>query len=511
MSKKSLHINVEKPPTIVSKEQELTVISKEAAYYKYALDQSSIVAITDIKGTIEYINEMFCTISKYSEEELIGQNQSIVNSGYHSKAFWKEMWVTIGKGDVWQREIKNKAKGGAYYWVDTTIVPFLNDKGKVERYLAIRHDITDKKQKESELEDALKEISDYKYSLDLSALVAVTDSKGAIQYVNEMFCKVSKYPVNELIGKNHNIVNSGYHPKTFWKEMWATIGRGEVWHNEVKNKAKDGTYYWVDTTIVPFLSEKGKPERYLAIRHDITDRKQKDFELANYHKELEQTNENLEKFAYTAAHDMKTPLSSASGLVHLIELELRGKDENKEIANYLNLLKDTLDRSKQLIGGILEYSKTSLVKMEMEWLDLGKLIAKSAGQYGTNEQVVIHIDEGMPTVLFYKTALTQIVDNLLSNAVKFNDKERCEIYFACLEKESCFEVSISDNGTGIAEENREKVFDLFENLKSSNKESSGIGLATVKKILLETNGKIWAETSKSQGAKFVFTINKMGE
>ncbi|KIL79005.1 bifunctional diguanylate cyclase/phosphodiesterase [Bacillus badius] len=130
-----------------------------------------------------------------------------------------------------------------------------------------------------QLESVLKELTDVKYALDQSSIVAATDSRGKILYVNQQFCKISKYEEQELLGEDHRILNSSYHPKEFFKKMWATIGSGKVWRGEVKNKAKDGSYYWVDTTIVPFLNDHGKPYQYVSIRNDISLRKQMEEEL----------------------------------------------------------------------------------------------------------------------------------------------------------------------------------------------------------------------------------------
>ncbi|MEO7982588.1 MAG: ATP-binding protein [Bacteroidota bacterium] len=133
--------------------------------------------------------------------------------------------------------------------------------------------IAEEKSAEEKLQKSLKEISDYKHALDESSIVAITDQEGIIKHVNNNFCRISKYSSGELIGQDHRIINSGYHPKEFIRDLWTTIASGKIWNGELRNKASDGSIYWVDTTIVPFLNESGKPYQYVAIKADITKRK----------------------------------------------------------------------------------------------------------------------------------------------------------------------------------------------------------------------------------------------
>jgi PAS domain S-box-containing protein len=284
-------------------EQQLQNSFKEISDLKAALDEHAIVAITDPQGKITYVNDKFCAISRYAREELLGRDHRLINSGYHSKEFIHNLWTTISHGKVWKGEIKNRAKDGTFYWVDTTIVPFLNKDAKPRQYVAIRADITERKQAEELLKASFKEVEDLKAALDEHAIVAITDPQGKITYVNDKFCAISKYAREELLGQDHRLINSGYHSKEFIRNLWATIMRGRVWKGEIKNRAKDGSFYWVDTTIVPFLNKDDKPRQYVAIRADITERKQAEVRLRESEQRFATMANSIPQLAWIARAD----------------------------------------------------------------------------------------------------------------------------------------------------------------------------------------------------------------
>jgi PAS domain S-box-containing protein len=178
-------------------------------------------------------------------------------------------------------------KDGSRVPVLLSVSALRDPQGQITGFLGIAKDICRQKQAEEKLHQTLQELSDFKYALDEAAIVAITDATGVITYANQRFCEISKYSREELIGTSHRLVNSDFHPKQFFTQMWNRISQGEPWRREIQNRAKDGTYYWVDTTIVPFLDHQGKPIQYLAISTDISSRKQAEFQAESLNNRLQ--------------------------------------------------------------------------------------------------------------------------------------------------------------------------------------------------------------------------------
>ncbi len=196
-------------------------------------------------------------------------------------------------------------QNGECYWLASHDRVFKrNEQGKPIQIIGIAQNITDRKAAELAKQVALREVEFQKFALDQSAIVAITDQQGIITYANDNFCKISQYSREEVLGKTHKFLNSGYHPPSFFKEMWSTIKNGKVWKGEIKNKTKNGEFYWVDTTIVPFLDEQGKPFQYLAIRMDITDRKKFELELSESNQILKAISEAQAKYIIDNNHHL---------------------------------------------------------------------------------------------------------------------------------------------------------------------------------------------------------------
>ena len=400
--------------------------------------------------------------------------------------------------------------------------------------LIIRADITGRKRAEDQLAAYIKENADLKFALDEHAIVAITDPQGKITYVNDKFCVISKYSREELLGQDHRLINSGHHTNEFIRELWTTIKQGKVWKGEIKNKAKDGSFYWVDTTIVPFLTEDGKPRQYVAIRADITERKRVEAvaaRLATERKEarvkihqlnselehrvvertaqLETANKELESFSYSVSHDLRAPLRSIDGFSRIL-LEDFGDKVGAEGRDSLTRVREASQRMARLIDDLLELSRLSRSDMKCLPVNMSTL-----AQTLTDE--LLRAEPGRRATFLIEPDLVAEADarlievvltNLLGNAWKFTAKQNdTRIEFGRTTSEGAPAFFVRDNGVGFDMTYAHKLFGAFQRLHDATDfPGTGIGLTNVQRIIHRHKGRVWAESKINHGATFYFTL-----
>jgi PAS domain S-box-containing protein len=390
----------------------------------------------------------------------------------------------------------------------------------VELWFGTNTDVDELKRAEEQLKASLKEVNDLKSALDEHAIVAITDPQGKITYVNDKFCSISKYSREELVGQDHRIINSRFHSKEFIRELWTTIAHGNVWHGEIKNRAKDGSFYWVDTTIVPFLNEDGKPRQYVAIRADITERKRVQAEILRLNTELEgrvarrtveleAANKELEAFSYSISHDLRAPLRAINGFAGIV-LEEHGPQLPPEARRYLDRVCNGGKRMGELIDDLLSFSRLSRQPLSRQRVDNAQLVEEALAELkpGTNNrQIETRIGE-LPTCQGDPGLLKQVWVNLLSNALKYSrDRAPAIVEAGCEQTNGRTVYFVRDNGVGFDMQYAQKLFGVFQRLHRSDEfEGTGVGLAIVQRIVHRHGGQIWVAAEVDQGATFYFTL-----
>ncbi len=363
---------------------------------------------------------------------------------------------------------------------------------------------------------ALAELDAQKFALDQHAIVAITDVQGTITFVNDKFTEISGYSREELLGQNHRLLNSGYHNKQFFHDMFHTICKGDVWHGEICNKAKDAHLYWVYTTIVPFMSKDGKPERYIAIRADITERKQADDELHKAKEAAESATRQKSEFLANMSHEIRTPMNGIIGMTGLLlDTHLTAKQHN-----YAKTAMDSADALLCIINDILDFSKIEAGKLELEEIpfdlqalteDVAELMALKC-QEKNIEMLLRYKPDCEHFVIGDPGRVRQILLNLLSNAIKFTEKGHILLTVEPFRKHkeiASFRVTIKDTGIGIASDRVDHIFNKFDQEDGSTTRKyggTGLGLTICRQLCTLMQGNILVESEKGKGSTFSFII-----
>jgi PAS domain S-box-containing protein len=325
---------------------------------------------------------------------------------------------------------------------------------------------------ERQLAREVKELSDFKYALDQAAIVATTDVRGRITYVNQKFCEISKYSARELLGQDHRIINSHLHPKSFFEHLWQTIAGGRVWHGEIRNRAKDGAFYWVDTTIVPFLDPTEKPYQYIAIRSDITERK-----LAEEKLREQAALARVGQLAAVVAHEVKNPLAGIRGAMQVMIGRRPPGDPDIGIMREIITRVDAL---ASLIQDLLLFANPRPLRpeaIELRPLMMSAVSSMRRDPIGQNVRVEV---EGPDAALTGDGELLRAAFfNLFLNAAQAMDGSG-DIQVTLTPDTDSIRIDIRDEGPGIPADVRERVFEPFFTTKARG---GGLGLSIVRRTV----------------------------
>lgn len=356
-----------------------------------------------------------------------------------------------------------------------------------------------------------------KSAIDEAAIVAITDKNGKITYVNEKFCAISKYSREELIGNTHRIINSHTHAPEFFVNMWKMISTGKVWDGEIRNRAKDGSYYWVHTTIVPFLDKAGAPKQFVAVRYEITERKNAEEQLKIYAKKLEISNKELEDFASVAAHDLQEPLRKIQSFSDRLKLKTK-EILTGDSLEYVNRIQNSAERMQVLINDLLTYSRVTTKASPFSLVDLNQVLSQVISDLEvriekTSGQVVF---DTLPSIEVDPTQMYQLFQNIINNALKFSQpgispvvkiESKILSESSLAKKGKACLISISDNGIGFDERYLDRIFTIFQRLHGRHEfEGTGIGLAVCRKIVDRHGGSLTARSSLGHGSTFLISL-----
>ncbi len=360
------------------------------------------------------------------------------------------------------------------------------------------------------------ELDNQKMALDEHAIVSIADVGGIITYVNDRFCSVSGYSRDELLGRNHRIIKSGEHPESFFEELWGTISSGKVWHGEIKNAAKDGTYYWVASTIVPFLNADGRPYQYIAVRTDITADKENEVALKLASAEAESATKAKSEFLASMSHEIRTPMTGILGYSDML-LDERLSPENAEM---VSKIKEATTSLLTIINDILDISKIEAGKLEIEKIDFRPTkivndVAQLFRQSGAADKrdkllITTEIPDDFPDMIHADpTRLRQVLVNLVGNAVKFT--EQGSVTLKCIHDADhlMLHYEITDTGIGIDDDSQAKLFGDFVQADASisrQYQGTGLGLAICKRLVELMGGEIGVKSQQGMGSTFWFNL-----
>ena len=368
-----------------------------------------------------------------------------------------------------------------------------------------------------EREATRRALDDQKFALDQHAIVSMTDVRGTITYANDRFCGISGYARDALLGQNHRIIGSGAHDKAFFEDMWATIAGGRVWHGEICNRNINGTLYWVNATIVPLLGDQGQVMQYIAIRTDITARKEAERAMIAAKEAAEEASRVKSDFLANMSHEIRTPMNGVIGMTDLV-LDTELTADQRE---YLGIVKSSADALLQIVNDILDFSKIEAGRMRLETIGFSleevlrdTIRSLAVRGHQKNLELLLQLAPGVPDRLIGDPGrLRQIIVNLVGNAIKFTETGEVELGVRLADEQptanATIAFSVRDTGIGIAPDKLQSIFESFSQADSSTTRrygGTGLGLTISSQLVTMMGGSIQLESAVGVGSTFSFTL-----
>lgn len=501
---------------------DLKMAQEKANTYLNALDQAAIVAITDAKGKIIFANDKFSNISGFSIEELIGKDHRILNSGHHSKEFFKNMWQTIVSGHPWHGEVCNKDKNGRLYWVDTTIVPTLTMDGEVIQYVAIRYEITQKKMAELELLEAKNKAEASHKKIEAAEIIGkfgnweLTLRDRSFSY-SKGFSRILDFPEDAQITFEEFISLLLDEDREMLEQaMEETIMTQQPFSFDYRVKLKNGEIKWLRGEGQPINDDRGMPIKLVGTVQDVNDKMKNEIELTAATLRADAATRAKSDFLANMSHEIRTPMNGVIGMCNLLLSNVKDSVQKEQLQIISNCGNTLLD----LINDILDFSKIEAGKIELEnepfnIHDVTHEIIQLMNSRASEKGVAL-LYRNDPTVSSWflgdTTRFRQILTNLISNAVKFTENGSVIVSSKASKKDDGLyeiEFSVKDSGIGISAEVQSKLFSSFSQADASTTRKfggSGLGLAICKGLCEKMGGRIWLESEPGCGSTFSFTM-----
>lgn len=489
-----------------SKRKETEKVLKESEN-KYRTLVESIndgVMHTDLSGKIQFVNKNIIDILGYSKNELVGKLtfEDVVFPEDRGIVSQKRNLRIKGVPDKY--EIRAVAKSGNIVWLRVSGTPLHDNNGAIIGSVGFFSNITERKRAEEEVQKISHAVK------QSPVTIVITDKKGIIEYVNPKFEELTGYSIDEAKGKNPNILKSGDKSSEEYKELWETIIAGKEWSGEFHNKKKNGELYWEKATISPLKNSRGEITHFLAIKEDITEKKNIIAELILAKDKAEESSRLKSSFLANMSHEIRTPLNGILGFAELLKNELKDEEQIKNI----RVIENSGKRLLETLNMILDFSKLEAEKSSAYLSDVRicsvinevvnnfEAMARNKRlyikKYFKHENLTSRIDERL---------LRHILYNLLKNAIIYTNTGGVRITFDHDGKN--MSIQIQDTGVGIAKENFEMIFEPFRQESEGfgrNFEGTGLGLSIVKKYVEMLKGSISLESEVGKGSAFTVML-----